>query len=45
MVSDTTMKAYIPVIKLVFEVILVLATIFGTLFMKERESKDGTPRF
>ena len=34
------MKAYIPVIKLLVEVLLILATIFGTLFMIEREEKD-----
>ena len=36
-VSDSTMKSYVHMIKFVFETVLILATIFGTLFMREDE--------
>ena len=40
-VSDSTMKSYVHMIKFVFETVLILATIFGTLFMREEEIKNS----
>ena len=40
-VSDSTMRSYVHMIKFVFETVLILATIFGTLFMREDELKKN----
>ena len=40
-VSDSTMKSYVHMFKFVFETVLILATIFGTLFMREDELKKN----
>ena len=40
-VSDNTMRSYVHMIKFVFEMVLILATIFGTLFMREDELKNS----
>ena len=44
-VSENTLKAYIPIIKFAIEAIVIIATILGTLFMEEAdklEQADGT---
>ena len=40
-VSDSTMKTYVHMIKFVLETVLILATIFGTLFMREDELENS----